>query len=171
MAILMVNLSNEDLHQCFLIYHQALYDEKFYNLDHLVLTIKYSQRRNLRILVERSFTAIYYVKLDIEYAYRSNVFMMEQQRLRYGGVILDDTYKLKDTRIFHEVGNLDLEMSSVDFGVVKLLEEERSTANSQKARKTYKNFSEGIGIEKANWRWSRYLSQKLPKLRPTQLQK
>lgn len=73
----MFDLSNEDLHQCFFNYHRILYDKKFRDLYQLVRTVKYSHRRNLLILVERYFTVIYYVKLQIEYAYRRDVFPME----------------------------------------------------------------------------------------------
>lgn len=122
----MVDLSNENLYQYFFNYHQALFDEKFWDPNDLVLTIKYSQWRNLRILVEHSFTVIYYVKLHIEYTYGRNVLLMEQQRLSYEGVILVDAVKHEYTRIFQEVGYLDLEIIRVhDFGIEKLSEENK----------------------------------------------
>lgn len=76
-------------------------------------------------MVECSFP-IYYVKLNIKYAYGTNLFLLEQQRLIYGGVTLEDEIKLEDTKIFKETRYLSLEMSKIDdLSFVKLQEKEK----------------------------------------------
>lgn len=55
------------------------------------------------------------MKLHIEYVYGRNVFSIEQNRLSYGGVTLEDEIKLENTaKIFIQVGYLSFDMSNID---------------------------------------------------------
>lgn len=48
------------------------------------------------------------MKLDIKYAYGRNIFPLEQQRLRYGEITLEDEIKLEDIGILKEARDTSL---------------------------------------------------------------
>lgn len=60
--------------------------------------VKYVDGKKLRILVEPSYT-IYEVKLNIEYAYGRDRYLLEEQKVRYGEFLLEDDLTLATTEV------------------------------------------------------------------------
>lgn len=60
--------------------------------------MKYVDGKKLRILVEPSYT-IYDVKLNIEYAYARDRYLLEEQKVRYGEFLLEDDLTLATTEV------------------------------------------------------------------------
>lgn len=92
-----------------------------------ILTIKFVDGKNLKILVESSYT-IYYLNLNIECAYRRNIYPLELQKMSHVKVLLEDDVML--TKKIIQDGYLFLDTKTEEFNTIKLHKEKEETTDS-----------------------------------------